>query len=629
MTNRTSSEALPGVWAQNAQTNISNPAVGTSYRNANVSQAVIENGQPFANKVDFTIINQVLNVSTALLKQLEAQGILSWYSGQTYQIGALVLGSNGSLYKSKLNSNLNYDPVADVYNTWWVLVTPNVSDDGTLVDNSHADITTEYAVKTYVDNQIASIISGTTRKTGIKRFQEYVQGRCSCAPESNGFAYIDCYDKVRMWGANSYYRIPNVGESVAPGDTLSLPADTPTSEIPTKVYVNSYAVSVLTNAGNVYSSGYNGYGQFSLEDTTYEGSSQDLRKSTLRNIVKIATSIASVGHAIYYLDSNGDLWSAGYNPHGQLGNGTTANTNATGATRVLQRNVGTLAGGLYVTDICCSGVNANTALALISNGTVRTVGYNGQGQLGIGTNVSQSTWQTPTIPGVVTEIQSIGYSYGAFIVKTADNNLYGWGYNAYSVLSTGDTLDKWSPTLITTDVNKYWLQGYQGHLFVIKNTGNTVWGCGYQNRGQLGLGDTTTRNTLTQINSLDGSKIIEFVSGANYGDVTSILCVTTDGIYSAGYNGNHSLGSGVNGSTNNSTWTKCCTDLGTSTKPLLGTVSNTNPVVFLNHWSAVASWSFLIDSFGDVYGSGQSRYMSMALNPGTEYSNFTKCSQYS
>ena len=40
--------------------------------------------------------------------------------------------------------------------------------------------------------------------------------------------------------------------------------------------------------------------------------------------------------------------------------------------------------------------------------------------------------------------------------------------------------------------------GFSEHSLILKNDG-TLWGCGYNYYGNLGLGDTTNRNIFTQI----------------------------------------------------------------------------------------------------------------------------------
>ena len=39
---------------------------------------------------------------------------------------------------------------------------------------------------------------------------------------------------------------------------------------------------------------------------------------------------------------------------------------------------------------------------------------------------------------------------------------------------------------------------FSNHSLILKNDG-TLWGCGQNSYGQLGLGDNTDRNTFTQI----------------------------------------------------------------------------------------------------------------------------------
>lgn len=90
---------LPGVWAKNAYTTIPTPpVVNLAYRNENLSQADIEQGQQYGaigNSADW---NQMLWLLSALANEGQNQGILSWSPLIDYAIGAWVMGTNGNVY---------------------------------------------------------------------------------------------------------------------------------------------------------------------------------------------------------------------------------------------------------------------------------------------------------------------------------------------------------------------------------------------------------------------------------------------------------------------------------------------------------------------------------------------------
>ena len=91
------------------------------------------------------------------------------------------------------------------------------------------------------------------------------------------------------------------------------------------------------------------------------------------------------------------------------------------------------------------------------------------------------------------------------------------------------------------------------HSLILKNDG-TLWGCGGNSYGQLGLGDTTNRNIFTQITT--NTNDIKSV----YCDRTYTLILENDGtLWGTGYNGDGRLGLGD--STNRSTFTQVTTNV--------------------------------------------------------------------
>ena len=101
----------------------------------------------------------------------------------------------------------------------------------------------------------------------------------------------------------------------------------------------------------------------------------------LSDIVAVA---AGQYHNSMALKSDGSVWSFGYNQYGQLGDGTVANK----ASPVQVKGVG---GSGNLTDIVSVAAGAYHGIAVKSDGSLWSFGYNGNGQLGDGTTSQRNT----------------------------------------------------------------------------------------------------------------------------------------------------------------------------------------------------------------------------------------------
>jgi hypothetical protein len=100
---QTSVPGLAGVWAGDGVTTIPpTPIAGTTYRDPNVTEAIIRAGAVYDAVANSANFNQFLYVVSLILEQMRTQGILTYANDVDYTVDAIVLASNGNLYKAKV-----------------------------------------------------------------------------------------------------------------------------------------------------------------------------------------------------------------------------------------------------------------------------------------------------------------------------------------------------------------------------------------------------------------------------------------------------------------------------------------------------------------------------------------------
>ena len=185
------------------------------------------------------------------------------------------------------------------------------------------------------------------------------------------------------------------------------------------------------------------------------------------------------------LKNDGTLWGCGYNAHGQLGLGDASNRNTFTEITTNANNIKSIYCGCYHT------------LILKSDGTLWGTGYNEYGQLGLGDTNSRTTFTQ--ITANTDNIKSVYCGgYQTFILKN-DGTLWGAGWNRFGELGLGYAYPTYTFTQVITnanDIKQVYCDDY--HTFILKNDG-TLWSTGYNEYGQLGLGDSANRTTFTQV----------------------------------------------------------------------------------------------------------------------------------
>jgi alpha-tubulin suppressor-like RCC1 family protein len=150
-------------------------------------------------------------------------------------------------------------------------------------------------------------------------------------------------------------------------------------------------------------------------------------------------------------------------------------------------------------------------LARKNDGTVWAWGSNYAGQLGLGDTANRSTPVQITSLGSNVTALTAGGDHS--LVLKNDGTVWAWGWNNYGQLGLGDISNHYSPAQITALGNNVMaLTAGSFHTLALKGDG-TVWAWGHNGYGQLGLGDNINRSSPVQVTAL-GSNVTALTAGS-------------------------------------------------------------------------------------------------------------------
>ena len=257
----------------------------------------------------------------------------------------------------------------------------------------------------------------------------------------------------------------------------------PSSKI-VSVAAGYYHSVLLDEDGNVWTAGYNYYGQLGRNENTGTYNANPTFKQVTKGIsgVKI-TAIAAGAYHTVLLDEDGNVWTAGWNYYGQLGRDRNAGYNDANST-FTQVTVGD---GVKIKAIAAG---YNHTVLLDEDGNVWTAGRNPDGQLGIGKedDNANSTFTQVTVGGGV-KIKAIAAGGNHTVLLDENGNVWTTGYNKYGQLGreTSSSSDS-TFTQVTNGISGVKITAIAAgtyHTILLDENGN-VWTAGYNSYGQLG-----------------------------------------------------------------------------------------------------------------------------------------------
>jgi alpha-tubulin suppressor-like RCC1 family protein len=309
--------------------------------------------------------------------------------------------------------------------------------------------------------------------------------RCVAVGESHTLA---CYSDgtVWAWGDNTYGQL---GDGTTARSWHRVRVADLTNVIAVSTHKNTSAA--LRSDGTVWTWGSNeeyALGDGGSDDSAMPVQVQQDAGTPLTNVVAIASGYS---HNLA-LKADGTVWAWGADWGYQLGNDSEEDSSF--AVPVLMPD------GTALDNVAAIACGADHNLALKSDGSVWTWGYNWEGELGTG----ESDWRRANPASIVglTNVVAIAGGAAHGLTLKSDGTIWSWGQDSEGSLGYGTVGGKQrTPAQVRNLTSVIAIAAADVHSLALKSDG-TVWAWGGNSDGQLGLA-TSLQQNFTQSNAAE------------------------------------------------------------------------------------------------------------------------------
>ncbi|OBS70542.1 hypothetical protein A6R68_00915 [Neotoma lepida] len=298
---------------------------------------------------------------------------------------------------------------------------------------------------------------------------QLIRQACVFGSAGNEVLYTTVNDEIFVLGTNcsGCLGVGDIQSTIEPRRLDSLTG----KKIASLSYGSGPHIVLATTDGEVFTWGHNAYSQLG-NGTTNHGLVPCHISTNLSN--KQVIEVACGSYHSLVLTSDGEVFAWGYNNSGQVGSGSTAN-------QPIPRRVTGCLQNKVVMNIACGQM---CSMAVVDTGEVYVWGYNGNGQLGLGSSGNQPTpCRVAALQGI--RVQRVACGYAHTLVLTDEGQVYAWGANSYGQLGTGNKSNQSYPTPVVVEKDRIIeiAACHSAHTSAAKTQGGHVYMWG-QCRGQ-------------------------------------------------------------------------------------------------------------------------------------------------